>query len=293
MSVLKTEGLSKFYGKTEALKDVSFEVTPGSVFGILGPNGSGKTTFLGTVLQVLSPTRGRFQWFGKDPEPRQRRRIGTLLETPNYYPYLTATQNLRITASIRGIDESDIGRTVEAVGLSSYEKLPFSKYSLGMKQRLAIGGSLLGNPEVLVLDEPTNGLDPSGIADVRNLIGELHKSGKTIILASHLLDQVEKVCTHLAILKKGKLLQVGSMAEVLREETVIEVGAGNFQGLEKALSSFPVTLQLIAQDGGFRIKGQTTAEAINRHCFAHDVALNLLHTHKLDLESRFLELTDD
>ena len=302
MSILRTDGLSKDYGKLQALRDVSFEVPSGSVFGILGPNGSGKTTLLATVLEVLFPSLGRFVWFDQENGSLAplRKRIGSLLETPNYYPYLTGAQNLAITAAIRGCGESDIGRVLDEVGLGSYQKLPFGSYSLGMKQRLALGGCLLGNPEVLVLDEPTNGLDPAGIADVRKIIGELHRSGKTIILASHLLDQVEKVCTHVAILKKGRLLESGSMEHVLREDTVIDVGADDFAALQEALQAYTQArdmtapaMHMTAQEGGFRVSGQVKAEQLNAHCFERGLTLNLLHTHKRDLESRFLEITDE
>lgn len=295
MIILRTEGLSKNYGTVKALQDVSFEVPAGSVFGILGPNGSGKTTLLGTVLEILFPSAGQFRWFD-DPGASlasQRRRIGTLLETPNYYPYLTGGQNLAITASIRGCGVADISRILQRVGLGDYPKLAFSKYSLGMKQRLALGGALLGEPEVLVLDEPTNGLDPSGIADVRSLIGDLRSEGKTVILASHLLDQVEKVCTDVAILKKGQLLEVGSMQQVLKAETVFNLEATDREGLKAFLEGYTPKLQVTVHEGGFRVSGAVSAEELNRACFESGITLSLLQAKKRDLESRFLELTDE
>ncbi len=295
MTVLSVKGLRKSYGSVTALKDVSFDIPSGSVFGILGPNGSGKTTFLGLVLEILSPQAGSFTWF-ETPETSAstlRRRVGTLLETPNCYPYLTGAENLKITATIRGKGEEQIPAILERVGLAGHPKLPFSKYSLGMKQRLALGASLLGDPEVLVLDEPTNGLDPSGIADVRALIGELKEEGKTVILASHLLDEVEKVCTHVAILKKGDLIDVGSMEHVLKEDIVIDLESSDIEGLQKALKAYPPTLHVKPQGAGFQVSGQTTAEALNRYCFEQGVTLSLLRTNKRNLESRFLELTDE
>jgi ABC-2 type transport system ATP-binding protein len=295
MAVLTIEGLSKSYGAIKALQDVSFEVPAGSVFGVLGPNGSGKTTLLGLVLEILYPLAGRFVWF-ESPEaktPALRRRIGTLLETPNFYPYLTGSDNLAITASIRGYGKDKISAVLSQVGLADYSKLPFSAYSLGMKQRLALGASLLGEPEVLVLDEPTNGLDPSGIAEVRTLIKELSESGKTVILASHLLDEVEKVCTHVAILKKGVLLDVGSMEHVLKQEVVIDLEASDSKALKKALESYSPELHINPRDAGFRVTGQTTAQELNRYCFESGVTLSMLRTSKRDLESRFLELTDE
>lgn len=295
MSILRAEGLSKSYGNVRALQDVSFSVPPGSVFGILGPNGSGKTTLLGTVLEILFPSSGSFVWFDDlaTPLSRLRRRIGTLLETPNYYPYLTGAQNLAITASIRGCSEAEIPQVLDRVGLTDASKLAFSQYSLGMKQRLALGGCLLGNPDVLVLDEPTNGLDPVGIADVRTIIGDLARQGKTIILASHLLDQVEKVCTHVAILKKGRLLEAGSMQQVLKEDAVIDLEAADPAGLEAALRSHQPALDVSARDNGFRVSGPVNAEQLNRFCFEKGLALSHLQTRKRDLESRFLEITDE
>lgn len=295
MTILRTEGLSKNYGKIQALSDVSLEVPSGSVFGILGPNGSGKTTLLGTVLEILFPSGGSFNWF-EDLEAKPaslRQRIGSLLETPNYYPYMTGAQNLAVTASIRGRGEEGIPKALERVGLGDCPKLPFKSYSLGMKQRLALGGCLLGDPDVLVLDEPTNGLDPAGIADVRSIIGGLKDEGKTIILASHLLDEVEKVCTHVAILKKGKILEVGSMEHILHEEVVIDLEADDRESLEAALKSYSPALNVVAKDNGFRVSGKATAAELNRYCFEKELTLSLLHTNKRNLESRFLEITDE
>lgn len=295
MTVLSVKGLRKSYGKVTALKDVSFDIPAGSVFGILGPNGSGKTTLLGLVLEILSPQAGTFVWF-ETPETSAaalRRRVGTLLETPNCYPYLTGTENLTITATIRGRGADQIPTILERVGLADHPNLPFAKYSLGMKQRLALGASLLGDPEVLVLDEPTNGLDPSGIADVRDLIRELREEGKTVILASHLLDEVEKVCSHVAILKKGDLIDVGSMEHVLKEDIVIDLEASDISGLEAALKAHSPELHVKPQGAGFQVSGQTSAEELNRYCFEKGITLSLLRTNKRNLESRFLELTDE
>lgn len=295
VTILRTEQLSKSYGKVLALRELSFEVPSGSVFGILGPNGSGKTTLLGTVLEILQPSSGSFEWFGSRGESlaKLRRRIGTLLETPNFYPYLKGAQNLAVTASIRGKGEGDIPRVLQQVGLQDAAQLPFSSYSLGMKQRLALGACLLGDPEVLVLDEPTNGLDPSGIADVRKIISELARSGKTIILASHLLEQVEKVCSHVAILKKGTLLEVGSMEQVLRADTVIELEAQDREALQAALRAYSPSLQIADHESGFRVSGPVQAEELNHYCFEKGLTLSLLRTNRRDLESRFLEITDE
>ncbi len=217
--VLSLSGITKFYGRVRALKDVSFDVPQGSVFGILGPNGSGKTTLLSIILDVLKANKGNYLWFGEPGSPEQRRKIGSLLETPNFYHYLSAIDNLKVTHSISGRGSmEDIERVIRKVKLYERRRSRFKTYSLGMKQRLAIAASLLGDPKVLVLDEPTNGLDPEGIAEIRELIVELRNSGHTIIIASHLLDEVEKICTHVAILKTGDLITTGQVNELFQDK---------------------------------------------------------------------------
>ena len=214
-SVLTLNSIAKNYGPIQALKGVSFEIPEGSIFGILGPNGSGKTTLLSIILDVLKANTGNFLWFGKPGSPQMRKQIGSLLETPNFYHYLSALENLKITQSISGRgNANDIDAVLKKVKLFERRKSRFSSFSLGMKQRLAIAAALLGSPKVLVLDEPTNGLDPVGIAEIRELIVELKNAGHTIIMASHLLDEVEKVCTHVAILKTGTLITTGNVEEV-------------------------------------------------------------------------------
>ncbi|MBS1573854.1 MAG: ATP-binding cassette domain-containing protein, partial [Bacteroidetes bacterium] len=209
-TVLSLSNITKSYGPVRALKNVSFNVPEGCVFGILGPNGSGKTTLLSIILDVLKANNGSFLWFGQPGSPDQRKKIGSLLETPNFYHYLSAIDNLKVTQSISGRGTvENIDAVLKKVKLYERRKSRFKTYSLGMKQRLAIAATLLGDPKVLVFDEPTNGLDPVGIAEIRELIIELRNSGHTIIMASHLLDEVEKVCTHVAILKTGELLTTG------------------------------------------------------------------------------------
>ena len=237
--VLSIENLAKNYGSIKALNGISYEVPQGCVFGILGPNGSGKTTTLGIILDVLKSNSGTFKWFGQPSGPDTRKQIGSLLETPNFYHYLSAVDNLKITQAISGRGTAkDIDAVLEVVNLAQRKNSKFSTYSLGMKQRLAIGAALLGNPDVLVFDEPTNGLDPVGIAEIRELIKKLAKDGKTIIMASHLLDEVEKVCTHVAILKKGELLTAGAVDEVLVNEDIVQLGSSNLNQLNNAMQQF-------------------------------------------------------
>jgi ABC-2 type transport system ATP-binding protein len=295
--VLSLSNITKFYGPVRALNDVSFTVPENSVFGILGPNGSGKTTLLSIILNVLNANNGNFLWFGQPGSPEQRKKIGSLLETPNFYHYLSAIDNLKVTQSIssRGSNE-DILQVLKKVNLYERRKSRFKTYSLGMKQRLAIAASLLGDPKVLVLDEPTNGLDPVGIAEIRELIIELRNSGHTIIIASHLLDEVEKVCTHVAILKTGELITTGEVNEVLQDEDVVELSASDLNRLANALRTLGDHVRINASLNNVQLslpKGTANLEEINRFCFDKGIVLNHLLLKKKRLETRFFELTNN
>ena len=295
MEILTVENLSKNYGNIKALKNVSFSVPSGTVFGILGPNGSGKTTLLGIIMDVLKASGGGYKIFGEEPINNQRKQMGTLLETPNFYHYLTAVQNLKIAAAIKGGGVEDIDRVLEIVNLANRKNSRFNTYSLGMKQRLAIGAALLGNPDVLVFDEPTNGLDPVGIAEIRELIKKLSQQGKTIIMASHLLDEVEKVCTHVAILKQGTLITHGDVNEILVNEDMVEVSAGNLEQLKNALMQMPGINKVDHVDQVVRVffpSGTADLGAINKFCFNNGIVLSHLQLKKKSLESKFFELTN-
>ncbi|HEY4154758.1 MAG TPA: ABC transporter ATP-binding protein [Puia sp.] len=295
-SILSLKNISKSYGKIQALRSVSFDVPPGAVFGILGPNGSGKTTLLGVVMDVLKPSGGSFTWFEKPPSDRQRREIGSLLETPNFYHYLSGQRNLQIAASIKEKPRQDIERVIKLVRLYERRNSKFQTYSLGMKQRLAIASCLLGNPSVLVFDEPTNGLDPSGIAEIRELIIELSKEGKTIILASHLLSEVEKVCTHVAILQQGSLITSGSVKTVLSNEEWLELRAAPMEKLKKILNQFPGITKIEESDNNllaFFDQPMPDAGSLNQYCFEQGVVLNHLQLRKKSLESEFIALTNN
>ena len=294
MIVLSVENLSKKYGAIQALKNVSFVVPKGSVFGILGPNGSGKTTLLGTIMDVLKPTSGTFRLFGEVPTEVHRKQIGTLLETPNFYHYLSGERNLVIAAEIKERGKEDIPRVLEMVNLTQRKNSKFSTYSLGMKQRLAIASCLLGNPEVMVFDEPTNGLDPVGIAEIRELIKRLNLEGKTIIMASHLLDEVEKVCTHVTVLKKGELLASGDVNEILVNEDIVEVGAVDANKLHTVITQMDQYKTLKANGKFLQLfypSGKANLEEINKYCFNNGVVLTHLQLKKKSLEAKFLELT--
>lgn len=293
--VLTLHGITKYYGKIRALNNVSLSIPEGCVFGILGPNGSGKTTMLGIVMDILKPTSGHFELFDKPPASTFRKNIGTLLETPNFYHYLSGERNLAIAAAIKGKGNSDISAVLEKVNLTERRTSKFSTYSLGMKQRLAIAAALIGNPGVLILDEPTNGLDPVGIAEIRELIKRLAGEGKTIIMASHLLDEVEKVCTHVAILKKGTLLVSGAVDEVLVNEDIVEVSAADLAMLTQIVSTLPGHKGIKQQGNCLHIlypPGTSKLETINKHCFENGVILHHLQLKKKSLEAKFFEITN-
>lgn len=293
--VLSLSGITKYYGSVRALQNVSFEVPEGSVFGVLGPNGSGKTTLLSIILDVLKANNGDFRWFGQPGTKEQRKKIGSLLETPNFYHYLSGIDNLKVTQSISGRgDAGGIEKVLKKVKLFERSNSRFKTYILGMKQRLAIAGALLGDPKVLVLDEPTNGLDPVGIAEIRALITDLRQLGHTIIIASHLLDEVEKVCTHVAILKTGTLLTTGEVNEILQDEDVVELRAADLERLKNILAHLG-SLQINSETNTlslFITKGTARLDEINRLCFDNGIVLNHLLLKKKRLETRFFELTN-
>lgn len=296
MSILSVKNLSKNYGRLKALKDVSFSVPEGSVFGILGPNGSGKTTLLGTITDIIRPTAGSYTLFDKTPTGAERRNIGTLLETPNFYHYLNAVENLQINAAIKQKGEENIPEVLDLVDLTKRKTSRFSSYSLGMKQRLAIASCLLGNPPVLVFDEPTNGLDPVGIAEIRELMVKLHGQGKTIIMASHLLDEVEKICTHVAILKSGTLITHGDVRDILANEDIVEISASDNERLITLFQDYPGISKAEPFKNFVHLyfpSGKGDLPGVNEYCFSNGLVLNHLMMKRKSLESRFFELTNN
>ena len=294
--VLSIKGLSKNYKSFAAVSNVSFDVEQQMVFGLLGPNGSGKTTTLGMLMGVIRPSGGDFSWFNNGQNDENRKRIGSLLETPNFYPYLTAVQNLEVVAKIKGIDspEKSIESVLKTVGLYQRRDSKFKTFSLGMKQRLAIGSALLGSPEVLVLDEPTNGLDPQGIAEIRELIIRIGKSGKTIIIASHILDEIQKICTHCAILRKGELLQVSTIDQLIGNQDVrlIKVGAEDMSKVQ-ALIEAEESYSVYKEENGtiiIRCSTEMTASKMNQFFYEKGIVLNQLSEFSESLENQFLEI---
>lgn len=295
-SILKIDRLSKSYKGFKAINSLSLDIKPKMIYGLLGPNGSGKTTTLGMLLGVIRQTEGSFSWFGNGEHDANRKRIGALLETPNFYPYLTAFQNLEITTKIKDIENStaEIERVLKAVDLFDRKDTKFSTYSLGMKQRLAIGATLLGDPEVLVLDEPTNGLDPQGIKDIRELIIRIGKEGKTILIASHILDEIEKVCTHCAILRKGELLQTGTIDEIIGNQDVTLIKAHALD-MEKLIAFVEQSQDFSVyknQEDVFIVNAKhgTKASDFNQRCFDNGIVLNQLSVFNETLENQFLQI---
>jgi len=291
-TVLSINNLTKHYGRVKAVENLSLQVDRGNVFGILGPNGSGKTTTLGILLDVINKTSGEFTWFGEPPTKEMRKRIGAILETPIFYPYLSAVQNLEIVARIKGAPRENIEPVLERVELFERKDDKFRTYSLGMKQRLSIASALLCDPEVMILDEPTNGLDPQGIAEIRRLILEIAKDGKTIILASHLLDEVQKVCSHFCVLKRGKLIYSGSVEDVSKGAVTVEVGSENLDELKQAIDAYP-DQNKVEEDGKQLVVALTegkSAADLNNYLFNKGIVINHLFTQRKSLEKQFLEL---
>ena len=293
-SLLKIRSLSKNYGRVEALKSLDLDIPSGSIYGILGPNGSGKTTTLGIVLGITKASSGSFEWFNSASLQSAKKKIGALLETPNFYPYLSARKNLELVSKIKGLKEPNIDQVLKMVKLEERAEHKFKTYSLGMKQRLAIAATLLGEPEILVLDEPTNGLDPQGIAEVRNLILEIGKRGITVIIASHILAEVEKICDNVAVLQKGNLLFEGSVTELSGSEGRVELKASDMDELHAALDQFPHKLSLEKVNDHLELsllEGHQASE-LNQFLSEKGIYLSHLYLKPNSLEEGFLKLID-
>lgn len=294
-NVLQLKGITKKFGHLTAVKDLSFDIEKGNVYGILGPNGSGKSTTLGIILNVVNKTSGEYSWFGGSTDTQDAlKRVGAIIERPNFYPYMSAFQNLKLVCKIKGVPLNAIEKVLETVGLLDRKDSAFNTFSLGMKQRLAIASALLNDPEVLILDEPTNGLDPQGIHQIREIIKEIAKKGTTILLASHLLDEVEKVCSHVVVLRKGVKLYSGRVDEMISSHGFFEVKTNqqdeliNFIQQHSKISTHKVREDLVTVFLG---------EALESEIFIKELfENNIIPTHfvkrKESLEEQFLQLTD-
>jgi len=290
--VLETHQLTKQFGKLTAVNQLDLKIKKGMVFGLLGPNGSGKTTTLGMLLGVTRPTSGTFSWNEKGYSHQVRKKIGSILEHPVFYPYMSGYQNLELATLIKEVSNDRIDEVLEVVGLLERKNDKFKNYSLGMKQRLAIASALLSDPTVLVLDEPTNGLDPQGIFDVRQLIIKIAETGKTILLASHLLDEVQKVCTHFCVLREGSLIHQGSVEEDFSKQLKIEVAAEDMSKLESALGELEMVQYVRSDSGRLIVKGseQLNSLTLNKALVNRGIVLSHLNTQKKSLEEQFIEI---
>jgi len=293
MPALEIHNLHKQYGPITALNNFSLQVEEGNIFGILGPNGSGKTTTLGIVLGIIKANSGSYTWFDNRYGKNARKNIGALLETPNFYPFLNAEDNLDIVAHIKGVKHPKIDELLELVNLNHRRKSPFRTYSLGMKQRLAIAGALIGDPKVLIFDEPTNGLDPEGIAEVRQTIKSIGEQGKTIFMASHILDEVEKVCTHVAIIKRGNLLATGTVGAIISNEVTVELASNDNIRLRELLlqNNKLQNIKLVNNKIIGTIEEDSDAGFLNKLAFDNGILLTHLVAKQKSLESEFLEIT--
>lgn len=294
-TILSIKNLNKRYGSLQALKNVSFDIHKGNVYGILGPNGSGKSTTLGIVLNVVNKTSGEYSWFSGSMETHEAlKKVGAIIERPNFYPYMTAKENLELVCKIKGINYAKVNEKLELVGLVDRQNSKFSTFSLGMKQRLAIASALLNDPEILILDEPTNGLDPQGIHQIRDIIKQIASKGTTILLASHLLDEVEKVCTHVLVLRKGEILYTGLVDGMSANEGFFELQADETEILILAVKTHPAIKNVVNEDGKVLVylKNDLDAKELNRFLFEKNIILNHLVKRKNSLEEQFLELTN-
>ncbi|MDG1728395.1 MAG: ABC transporter ATP-binding protein [Algibacter sp.] len=295
-SILTINNLTKKFGYLTAVKNLSFTIKKGNVYGLLGPNGSGKSTTLGIVLNVVNKTEGDFHWFdGNTTTHDALKKVGAIIERPNFYPYMTAYQNLKLVCKIKGVDFSKIDEKLEIVGLIERKDSKFKTYSLGMKQRLAIASALLNDPEILILDEPTNGLDPQGIHQIRKIIKQIAAKGTTILLASHLLDEVEKVCSHVVVLRKGVKLYSGRVDEMISSHGFFELKCNNETELvnilenNKSFGKIKVLNHLVTAFLNEPMK----SEDFNKYLFEQGIILTHLVQRKESLEEQFLQLTDN
>ena len=295
MAVLSINKLTKTYGKVKALDNLNLEIESGNIFGLLGPNGSGKTTTLGIILGILGNDSGTYEWFDGQYGDQHRMYIGAILETPNFYPYLDAVDNLEIVARIKNIKQTNFDEILEQVNLANRKTSKFHSYSLGMKQRLAIAATLIGDPEVLIFDEPTNGLDPQGISEVRDVLTRVASNGNTVIMASHLLDEVEKICSHVAIIKDGVLRKTGEVGALLNNDAQVHIAAEDMMRLENMLLGLPYIRNVVKHDNFIECnlsKDQNVAE-LNAKSFQQGLLLTHLVSKKQSLEDEFLEITKE
>jgi ABC-2 type transport system ATP-binding protein len=290
--ILKISNLKKRYGVLTAVDGLSLDIESGQVYGLLGPNGSGKTTTLGMIMGTILPTSGEFRWFSSESLEKALLKVGSIIETPAFYPYLSGKQNLSIISDIKGSPKGELNEILAQVGLGERMNDPYRNYSLGMKQRLALAGAMIASPAVMVLDEPTNGMDPQGIADIRDLIRKIASNGTTIILASHLLDEVQKICTHVAVLDRGKSIFNGSVHDILASDDHIEIAADDMEILERELREFKGIIKIEKEEGSFviQLSAGPTKKDLQKFLIQRNIYPNHLANRQGSLEKKFPEL---
>ncbi len=296
-TILSLKNLNKKFGRIHAVNNLSFDIQKGNVYGILGPNGSGKSTTLGIILNVVNKTSGEFSWFdGQKTTHEALKKVGAIIERPNFYPYMTASQNLKLICKIKDVNFHKIDEKLKVVNLYERKDDKFKTFSLGMKQRLAIASALLNEPEILILDEPTNGLDPQGIHEIRKIIKEIATNGTTILLASHLLDEVEKVCSHVVILREGIKLYSGRVDEMTASKGFFDLHAENQKDKLIELLNQHNAIGSIKEENGKLIailKKDLSATDLNTYLFNNGIILSHLVKRKPSLEQQFLTLTNN
>ncbi len=295
-TILSLKNLDKKFGRVHAVNNLSFDIQKGTVYGILGPNGSGKSTTLGIILNVVNKTSGTFNWFNGELSTHQAlKKVGAIIERPNFYPYMTAVQNLSLICKIKGISDEKINEKLKIVNLFERRNSKFRTFSLGMKQRMAIASALLNDPEILILDEPTNGLDPQGIHEIRLIIKEIAKKGTTILLASHLLDEVEKICSHVVVIRKGIKLYSGRVDEMTASKGLFELQTDHEESkLIQLLEKHPA-FGIIKKEGNLiiaHLSQDMEASEINAFLFKNGITVSHLVKRKPSLEQQFLDLTN-
>jgi ABC-2 type transport system ATP-binding protein len=296
-TILSLKNLDKKFGRVHAVNSLSFDIQKGNVYGILGPNGSGKSTTLGIILNVVNKTSGEFSWFDGNLSTHQAlKKVGAIIERPNFYPYMTAIQNLSLICKIKDISTEKIEEKLKVVNLFERRNSKFKTYSLGMKQRLAIASALLNNPEILILDEPTNGLDPQGIHEIREIIQKIAKNGTTILLASHLLDEVEKVCSHVVVIREGVKLYSGSVDEMSASHGLFELNSNEPKNKLISILNNNSNIGSVREEGDLVVAYLTTemeATDINNYLFKNGITVSHLVKRKPSLEEQFLDLTNN
>jgi len=296
-TILSLKNLDKKFGRVHAVNNLSFDIQKGNVYGILGPNGSGKSTTLGIILNVVNKTSGEFSWFDGNLSTHQAlKKVGAIIERPNFYPYMTAIQNLSLICKIKEISTEKIEEKLKIVNLFERRNSKFKTYSLGMKQRLAIASALLNNPEILILDEPTNGLDPQGIHEIREIIQKIAKNGTTILLASHLLDEVEKVCSHVVVIRDGVKLYSGRVDKMSASHGLFELNTNDPKNKLISILNNNSHIGSVKEEGDYIIAYLTEemeASEINNYLFKNGITVSHLVKRKPSLEEQFLDLTNN